>query len=117
MKAFYIKTKEKCLDWLVKNPKRFFMYSMIFLFSSFIVSIVQGVFFPSDMKFKSMPPVLYSKSSVTQSALVNNNKQMEKIVDELKVLKGKRDRKELKQEDSLRIEYLFNQYQHLKNGH
>ena len=40
---------------------------------------------------------------------------MGKIVSELKLLKMKRDRKELKKEDSLRIEYLFNQYQQLKN--
>jgi hypothetical protein len=39
---------------------------------------------------------------------------MEKIVNELKLLKVKRDRKELQKEDSLRIEYLFNQYQKLK---
>lgn len=117
MKTFCKKTKEKYLDWLAKNPKRFFMYSMIFLLSSFIVSIVQDIFFPSDMTLKIKPPVLYSKSSVTQNEFLSINKQMKKIVDELKTLKGKRDREELQQEDSLRIEYLFNQYQHLKNGH
>lgn len=42
---------------------------------------------------------------------------MEKIVKELEILKVKRDRHALQKEDSLRIEYLFNQYQQLKNGH
>jgi hypothetical protein len=42
---------------------------------------------------------------------------MEKIVNELKILKMKRDRKELQKEDSLRIEYLYNQYQELQHGH
>jgi hypothetical protein len=42
---------------------------------------------------------------------------MEKIVNELKTLKVKRDQNALKKEDSLRIDYLFNQYQKLKNGH
>jgi hypothetical protein len=46
----------------------------------------------------------------------NQEKEMEKIVNELKILKMKRDRKELQKEDSLRIEYLYNQYQELKNG-
>lgn len=41
---------------------------------------------------------------------------MEKIVNELKLLKVKRDRNELQKEDSLRIEYLFDQFQKLKNG-
>ncbi|MCB4235773.1 hypothetical protein LDL59_13655 [Kaistella anthropi] len=46
----------------------------------------------------------------------NQEKEMEKIVNELQTLKLKRDRKELQKEDSLRIEYLYNQYQELKNG-
>ena len=52
---------------------------------------------------------------MVQNTAANNDKEMEKIVNELKLLKMKSDRKELKKEDSLRIEYLFNQYQKLKN--
>lgn len=59
---------------------------------------------------------MYSKSKMVQNTAENNEKEMEKIVSELKLLKMKSDRKELKKEDSLRIEYLFNQYQKLKNG-
>ncbi|MCT4136112.1 hypothetical protein PF438_14925 [Elizabethkingia meningoseptica] len=117
MNAFVKKTGQKWLGWAVRNPKKFFMYSMAFLSVSFIISIVQGVFFPSDMTFKIRPPVIYSKSSITQNTLGNNQKEMEKIVTELQSLKVKRDRQNLRKEDSLRIEYLFNQYQHLKNGH
>jgi hypothetical protein len=40
---------------------------------------------------------------------------MEKIVNELKLLKVKRDQTNYKR-GQLRIEYLFNQYQKLKNG-
>ena len=90
---------------------------MIFLSVSFIGSLIQGIFFPSDTAFKIKPPILYSKSKMAQNAPVNNEKEMQKMVSELKLLKIKRDRKELKKEDSLRIEYLFNQYQKLKNGH
>ena len=39
---------------------------------------------------------------------------MKKIVEELKILKVKRDERQLQKQDSLRIEYLFNQYQQLK---
>ena len=89
---------------------------MVFLSVSFIGSLIQGIFFPSDNAFKIKPPILYSKSKMEQNTSVNNEKEMEKIVNELKLLKVKSDRKELQKEDSLRIDYLFNQYQKLRNG-
>lgn len=108
---------QKWLQWAVQNPKKFFTYSMILLSVSFIGSLIQGIFFPSETAFKIRPPVLYSKSKMSQNPPVNNDKEMEKIVTELKTLKVKRDQNTLKKEDSLRIDYLFNQYQKLKNGH
>ena len=130
MKNYPIKTKtltkmnttlkqkgQKWLQWAVQNPKKFFTYSMILLSVSFIGSLIQGIFFPSETAFKIRPPVLYSKSKMSQNPPVNNDKEMEKIVNELKTLKEKRDQNALEKEDSLRIDYLFNQYQKLKNGH
>lgn len=108
-------TGQKCLSWATQNPKKFFIYSMSFLSVSFIGSLIQGIFFPSETTFKIRPPILYSKSKIMQDTTVNNEKKMGEIVNELKLLKMKSDRKELKKEDSLRIEYLFNQYQQLKN--
>lgn len=108
---------QKWLKWAVHNPKKFFTYSMILLSVSFIGSLIQGIFFPSETAFKIRPPVLYSKSKTAQNLTVNNDKEMEKIVNELKTLKVKRDQNALKKEDSLLIDYLFNQYQKLKNGH
>lgn len=116
MNAFLKQTVQKYLGWAVKNPKKFFTYSMVFLSVSFVISLIQGIFFPSETPFKIKPPALYSKSQTTQSAFVNNDREMEKIVNELKALKTKRDHKALRKEDSLRIEYLFNQYQKLKNA-
>ena len=110
-------TGQKWLNWATQHPKKFFTYSMVFLSVSFIGSLIQGIFFPSETAFKIRPPVLYSKNKTTQNLSANNDKEMEKIVNELKTLKLKRDRKALKKEDSLRIDYLFNQYQKLKNGH
>jgi len=105
------------LRWAVQNPKKFFTYSMILLSVSFIGSLIQGVYFSSETAFKTRPPVLYSKSKMSQNPSLNNDKEMEKIVNELKTLKVKRDQNALEKEDSLRIDYLFNQYQKLKNGH
>ena len=109
-------TGQKWLNWANQHPKKFFIYSMLFLSVSFVGSLIQGIFFPSDVAFKIKPPILYSKSKMEQNTNVNNEKEMEKIVNELKSLKVKSDRKELQKEDSLRIDYLFNQYQKLKNA-
>ncbi|WP_292009682.1 hypothetical protein [Chryseobacterium sp.] len=117
MSSFFKQTGQKWLNWAVKNPKTFFTYSMIFLSVSFIGSLIQGIFFPSETAFKIKPPSLYSESQITENKLINNDKEMEKIVNELKALKLKRDSHALQKEDSLRVEYLFNQYQQLKNGH
>jgi len=108
-------TEQKWMSWAVNNPKKFYIYSMVFLSVSFIGSLIQGIFFPSDNAFKIKSPVLYTKSVVTENGFKNNEKEMEKIVNELKILKTKRDQKALLKTDSLRIEYLFNQYQKLKN--
>ena len=109
-------TGQKWMKWAVQNPKKFFTYSMVFLSASFIGSLIQGIFFPSETAFKIKPPILYSKSQISKDTLEKKERKMEKIVTELKSLKAKNDRKELQKEDSLRIEYLFNQYQQLKNG-
>jgi hypothetical protein len=117
MNAFLKQTGQKWLDWAVKNPKKFFTYSMLFLSVSFVISMIQGIFFPSETAFKIKPPILYSKNQTTQNTVADREKEMEKIVTELKALKVKRDSHALQKEDSLRIEYLFNQFQKLKNGH
>ena len=116
MNTFLKQTGQKWLNWATQHPKKFFTYSMVFLSVSFIGSLIQGIFFPSESSFKIKPPILYSKSKMEQNTTVNNEKEMAKIVNELKLLKVKSDRKELQKEDSLRIDYLFNQYQKLRKG-
>ena len=116
MKNFLKQTGKTAWEWTIKNPKKFFTYSMVFLSVSFVGSLVKGIFLPSESAFKIKPPMLYSKSNKSEQVGKNQEKEMEKIVNELKILKMKRDRKELQKEDSLRIEYLYNQYQELKNG-
>lgn len=116
MNAFIKQTGKKWLDRVAKTPKRFFTYSMIFLSVSFIGSLIQGIFFPSQKTFTIKPPVLYSNSRISQNTASVQDTEMEKIVSELKLLKDKRDRNALQKEDSLRIEFLFNRFQQLKNS-
>ncbi|MPS63862.1 hypothetical protein [Chryseobacterium sp.] len=110
MNDFIKQTGQKWLERVAKNPKRFYIYSMIFLSVSFIGSLIQGIFFPSQKTFTIIPPVLYSNKASVQDT------EMEKIVSELKLLKDKRDRNALQKADSLRIEFLFNRFQQLKNS-
>ncbi len=78
--------------------------------------MIYGIFFPSETVFKIKPPILYSKNQMMQNTMAVREREMEKIVTELQALKIKRDRNGLQKKDSLRIEYLYNQYQELKNG-
>lgn len=117
MNAFIKQNGKKWLELVAKNPKRFFTYSMIFLSVSFIGSLIQGIFFPSEKTFTIKPPVLYSNRGISQNTASAQDTEMEKIVSELKFLKDKRDRNALQKEDSLRIEFLFNRYQQLKDSH
>jgi hypothetical protein len=103
------------MERAAKHPKKFFAYSMIFLSVSFVGSLIQG--FSSRLIHCSKSNLLlYNKSAVHQNSDVKRDKEMENIVEELKGLKLKRDRNELRKEDSLRIEYLYSQYQKLKNS-
>lgn len=115
MNAFIKQTGKKWLERVAKNPKKFFVYSMIILSVSFIGSLIQGIFFPSETTFTIKPPILYSKNEIGQNSASGQDKEMEKIVEEMKLLKQKRDRNALQKEDSLRIEFLFNRYRQLKN--
>jgi len=115
MNAFLKQTGKKWVERLAKNPKRFFMYSMIILSVSFMGSLIQGIYFPSETTFTIKPPIIYSKNEIRHNKVSGQDKEMEKIVGEMKLLKEKRDRNALQKEDSLRIEFLFNRYQQLKN--
>ncbi len=116
MKAFIKQNGQKLLERVAKNPKKFFLYSMIILSISFIGSLIQGIFFPSEKTFTVKPPVLYSNNVISQNSASVQEKEMEEIVSELKLLKEKRDRNALQKEDSLRIEFLFNRFQQLKKN-
>ena len=103
--------------FLEKHPKQFFIYAMIILSLSFIGMIIQGVFFPAKREDSFKLPSLYTKSEQKKAELDEKEKEMGKRIPPLEPYKVKRDSKSLTKEDSIRIDYLFNQYQTLKNGH
>ena len=68
--------------------------------------------FVSQLDQKSANKLFYNIDLVEHK----NDQKINVIVNELQSLKKKRESGPLSKNDSLRIEYLFNQYQKLKNG-
>lgn len=68
-----------------------------------------------DKKQKDFLPILYTKSDEAINQYTNKEKRLESIVEELKGLQIKREAGTLSSGDSLRVEFLYHQYQSLKN--
>lgn len=104
-------------EWMMKHPKQSYKYVMILLLLSFAFSFIQYFFFTPKVAKSLMIPEMYSRSDQIKIDLDQKDQKTEIIVEELKEYKIKRESAPLTKTDSLRIEYLFNQYQNLKNGH
>lgn len=115
---YYNKIKEiliKFLEWLDKYPKQTYTYIMIILISSFAFSFIQYFYFtPEVPKSISFPTI--AKNHEDKEDVNEKNQKIQPILKELQEYKIKRENAPLSKNDSLRIEYLFNQYQILKNG-
>lgn len=110
------KQYNEIIVWLKANPKAFFKYSLIILIASFCISLLQFFLFPSKEIYTIQVPPLYSKSSNIKQSEIIKEEKMGKIVRELQKYKEKKDNGKLNQSDSIRIDYLFNEYQKIKNG-
>ena len=104
-------------QWIIIHPKKVYGYVMIILLISFGLIFIQYFYFTPKYSFINNIPNLYSKSDQTKSDMDKTEQKMGSVVKELQQLKNKRENGPLTKGDSLRIEYLFNQYQTLKNGH
>ena len=100
--------------WLYANPKKFYFYAMTFLVLSFIGSTIWDIRL-SQQANNGMIPMLYEQSSKIIRQNENRQEQMQNITKELKGYKAKRELGELTPSDSLRIEFLYQQYQTLQN--
>lgn len=106
----------QCKNWIMKHPKQVYTYVMIVLFLSFGLIFLQYFYFSPKLSMTSSPPNLYSRSDEIKADMDEVEKKMGIVVKELQQLKSKRENGPLSKNDSIRIEYLFNQYQTLKNG-
>ena len=100
--------------WLYANPKKFYLYAMTFLVLSFIGSTIWDIRLSQQAK-NGMIPMLYEQSSKIIRQNENRQEQMQNITEELKGYKAKRELGDLNPSDSLRIEFLYQQYQTLQN--
>lgn len=107
---------QNAIEWLNNHPIQVFRYALVLLLLSFGISLMQYFFSSKQSVFVTQIPSMYAKSENTKQKFDNREIKMEKIVKELQEFKTKRDKGKLQQSDSLRIDYLFNQYQQLKNG-
>jgi cell division protein FtsL len=120
-----MKEKYKCLkekyfqskDWIMKHPKKVYKNVMVVLILSFVLIFVQYFCFTPKVNAHNNIPSFYAKSEHSKTKIDDKDQKIEDVSKELQELKVKRDKSSLTKNDSLRIEYLFNQYQNLKNGH
>lgn len=112
MKNKFIAIKE----WIYTHPKPFYKYSMIVILISFLFTILQYIFFPPDFQPKVLVPNLYGKSEQYKTETTLNEKEMGKIVKEMQDIEKKAENETMDSRDSIRLKFLYNQYQKLKNG-
>lgn len=118
-KGFKLNIKERFKNsyfgkWAYANPKKFYTYAMTIIVLSFVIN----TFFDiknSKNKYQSpyTIPVLFEKTETMKND-ESQRAQLEAINAELRQLKPKRDNGTLTPADSLRIEFLYKQYQALK---
>lgn len=122
MKAIFEKINEKIKEWrwANENPKIFYTFAMITLGVLLAVNISVDLFSPrKNNNNLFLHPYLYKKSSNVIDNLEKKEeekeKMMQKIVEELRELSVKRDYGLLNSQDSIRIEFLYEQYNNIKN--
>lgn len=102
-------------QWVVAHPKQFYIYSMGLILLSGVFSILQYMLFPPEPLKIVAPRTSAGKPDITVSKYNAKMNEMGQVVRELQIYKSKRDKMPLNHADSVRIEFLINQYNKLKN--
>ena len=111
--------KEKinqALSWAngEKRPKKFLIFFLVILALSSIFSIVREMYFPPKITFNSIP-TLYAQSDKEKEKFHLKEVELEKVMKEIHQFQQKQKHMGLTKSDSVRIEYLYNEYKKLKN--
>jgi len=102
-------SQQRWFIWIVNNPKKVYMCSMIFLTASFIISMTYSILTYSAnsnnsnlIVTSSVPYAKSNENEINTIKMKQNTVKMEKIVNELKMFKEKNDRQLLTKEDSVK---------------
>ncbi|MGV4529301.1 hypothetical protein [Ornithobacterium rhinotracheale] len=110
---------QKAKQWCIENPKKVYAYAMVLLGIFLIISIIQVFCPPKSEKRLNNMPLLFQKSDAVKQKIELTQQQKEEkirlIIREIETFKEKKDKGQLTKEDSLRIDYLYNQYQKIQN--
>lgn len=106
-------------EWAEKRPKQIYIGGMIILILCFSISLIKDIFFPSEnllVKAYGQSSSLLEATKVKNQQLKQKNiDKMENIVKELEIYQKKHQEQGLDKNDSLRVEFLYNEYTQLKN--
>ena len=101
---------DSLLSWANEQnrPKKILICSLVLLVLSGIFAVVREIYFPPKVTLTSIPN-FYTQSDKEKE------KRLEKVMKELHSFQEKEKMKSLTKNDSMRIEYLYNEYKKLKN--
>lgn len=104
--------------WMYANPKKFYFYAAAFILLSLIINSFLAYYnYDSKSKSNTNIPVMYQNSEQYINQDQNRREQLDNIRKEIETFRQKRNAGiAFTQADSLRIEYLYNQYQTLENA-
>lgn len=101
--------------WAKENPKKTYIYAMVLFVSLFVINFILEIFVFEQPKKSTLFPMLYTKSDKVIQQQKDKDEQLKIIHEELKGLQFKRENGLLNTNDSLRIEFLYEKYQTLRN--
>lgn len=104
-------------EWIIQNPKKVYVFSWGVIIISIIINIIVDIYIPNKTSNSAFNiPNLLAKSDDEILERKGIELKKEKILKEFQVLREKQATQGLNKNDSLRVEYLYNEYNKLNNG-
>lgn len=97
-----------------RRPKKILYFFLGFLLLSSVFAIVKEIYFPPQTTFTSIP-MIYAESDKEKAKFQLKEAELEKVMKEIYQFQQKQKQVGLTKSDSVRIEYLYNEYKKLKN--
>lgn len=105
---------EQIICWFKERPKKVFISFMAISILSLIISMIAEIYFPPNPSLVSLPK-FYAESELKKEEMSKNEEKINKIMQEVENINKKIENGTISKKDSMRIEYLYEQYKTLKN--